>query len=51
MRHTSLFRLFEGNDVTVEFDSPCELQIDGETILDVKKYTVASALAETVVKR
>ena len=51
LKHTSLFRLFEGNDITVEFETPCELQIDGETILDVKKYTVASALAEPVVRR
>lgn len=29
-----------GSDVTVEFDSPCALQIDGETVTDVHKYSV-----------
>ena len=51
LKHTSLFRLFEGNDITVELESPCDLQIDGEIFLDVKKYTVASAHAETLEKR
>lgn len=31
-----------GKEVTVEFDSPCALQIDGETVLNVKKYTVTT---------
>lgn len=37
-------------EVTVEFDSPCSLQIDGETVLDVKSYTakVASRAAAIV---
>lgn len=29
-----------GKDITVEFDKPCALQIDGETILNVKKYRI-----------
>ena len=29
----------EGHEITVEFDIPCALQIDGETVLNVKKYT------------
>ncbi len=28
-----------GREITVEFDKPCALQIDGETILDVTSYT------------
>ncbi len=29
-----------GHEVTVEFDVPCALQVDGETFLNVLKYTV-----------
>ena len=29
-----------GKEVKVEFDSPRALQIDGETVLGVKEYTV-----------
>lgn len=43
--------VFTGNDITVEFDRPCALQIDGETVLNVTKYQVKSAaLAEEVNK-
>jgi len=31
--------IYTGKEITVEYSSPCELQIDGETILDVKTYT------------
>ena len=31
-----------GREITVEFDEPRPLQVDGETILGVKKYTVRS---------
>ena len=34
--------VFRGNVITVEFEKPCALQIDGETILDVTEYTVHS---------
>ena len=30
----------KGHEVTVEFDRPTALQIDGETVLDVTSYTV-----------
>ena len=40
-----------GKEITVEFDSPRSLQIDGETLLNIKKYTVRShALAPTKAK-
>ncbi|MDE7257091.1 MAG: diacylglycerol kinase family protein [Clostridia bacterium] len=32
--------VLKGKTVTVEFDKPCALQIDGETILGVNEYTV-----------
>lgn len=35
--------ILSGKEVTVEFEKPCALQIDGETILGVTKYTVTSA--------
>lgn len=35
--------LISGKQVTVKFDKPCALQIDGETILNVTEYTVKSA--------
>ena len=34
--------VLSGHEVTVEFDSPCALQIDGETITGVTKYTAHS---------
>ena len=34
---------FEGYDISVEFDSPRELQIDGETVVDVSEYRAVSA--------
>jgi diacylglycerol kinase family enzyme len=32
-----------GKEITVKFDRPCALQIDGETVLDVTSYTVKAA--------
>ena len=34
--------LREGHEITVKFDTPCALQIDGETYLGVTEYTVRS---------
>lgn len=39
IKHTDFIEIIEGREVTVEFDKPCALQIDGETILDVSSYT------------
>lgn len=35
----SMVKILEGKEIRVKFDEPCALQIDGETILDVKEYT------------
>lgn len=35
-------KIYEGNDVTVRFDEPTPVQIDGETIRNVTEYTVSS---------
>ncbi|MBQ9760749.1 MAG: diacylglycerol kinase family protein [Clostridia bacterium] len=38
--HTDVFSVMTGHHITVEFDRPTALQIDGETVLGVKSYTV-----------
>lgn len=40
VKHTKYVEILEGRDMTVEFDAPCALQVDGETILNVTKYVV-----------
>ena len=41
-RHTKYIELIKCDEVTVKFDTPCALQIDGETILGVSEYTAYS---------
>jgi len=41
-----MITVLTGHEITVEFDQPSPLQIDGETILDVTKYTARSALSK-----
>lgn len=40
VKHTEYTTIIEAKEVSVEFDVPCALQIDGETIKNVKGYTV-----------
>lgn len=40
IKHTKFIELHTGHEVTVEFDRPTALQIDGETVVGVTKYTV-----------
>jgi diacylglycerol kinase family enzyme len=42
VKHTDVFKAFTGKSVSVEFDSPTAMQIDGETISNVKSYTVST---------
>lgn len=42
VKHTNMVAVHTGKEITVEFDRPTPLQIDGETILDVTKYTAKS---------
>ena len=42
LQHDKMVELLHGSEITVEFDAPCALQIDGETILGVTKYTAHS---------
>ena len=44
----SMVETFTGHEVTVSFDRPTALQIDGETIRDVLTYTVKSEKALNV---
>ena len=43
VNHTKQVAVFEGYDITVEFDGPCALQIDGETVLAVTEYNARSS--------
>lgn len=38
IKHTKQVDILTGNEITVEFDRPVALQIDGETILNVQNY-------------
>lgn len=42
VRHTKYIEVVKCDEVTVKFDTPCALQIDGETILGVTEYTAYS---------
>ena len=39
-KYRKMVDFFVGDEITVEFDRPNALQIDGETILGVTKYHV-----------
>ena len=40
VNHTEMVEVMTGKNITVEFDRPTALQIDGETILGVTGYSV-----------
>lgn len=44
VKQTDVAAVHTGHEITVEFDRPTPLQIDGETILNVTKYTARSAV-------
>lgn len=43
VNHTEMVAVHTGKEITVTFDKPCALQIDGETHLNVSSYTVHAA--------
>lgn len=43
IRHTNMVSIIQGKQITVRFDRPSALQIDGETVLNVSEYTVHAA--------
>lgn len=40
VKKEKIVHIHTGKEIHVEFDRPCALQIDGETVLDVTEYTV-----------
>ena len=44
IKHSKTVTVHTGHEITVEFDKPTPLQIDGETILDVRSYTARSVV-------
>lgn len=45
LKYDKAIAIHKGNEITVKFDEPTALQIDGETILGVTEYTVRSRAA------
>ena len=50
VKHKSMVTIHTGHEITVEFDRPTPLQIDGETIPNATSYTVRSALCGSKVE-
>ena len=48
VKHTDMVTVLEGRDITVRFDRPTALQIDGETILGVTEYRAVAYAGEPV---
>ena len=44
VKHTKFVAIHTGHHISVSFDKPSPLQIDGETILNVRKYEVRTAV-------
>ena len=42
VKHTTHMAILRGREIEVEFDSPCALQIDGETVLNITSYRVTA---------
>ena len=42
VKHTEMVEIYEGYDVEVVFDAPCDFQVDGEVYTGVLKYSVHS---------
>ena len=43
VKHKNVVSIHQGREITVEFDRPTPLQIDGETILNVSSYTARAS--------
>lgn len=43
VKHTERVEIIKGHDITVRFDRPTALQIDGETMLNVTEYRAVAA--------
>ena len=49
VKHKKQVKVYSGSEITVEFDRPTPLQIDGETILNVTSYTTHAAPVKAAV--
>ncbi len=47
VKHTKHIAILTGKEIEVAFDRPTPLQIDGETVLGVEKYTVSAGVGAT----
>ena len=46
VRATDVVEILQGHEIHISFDRPSALQIDGETVLDVREYSVTTAPVE-----
>lgn len=46
VKHTKMVEVLSGSEITVAFDRPTALQIDGETVTGVTEYSVAADAAK-----
>jgi diacylglycerol kinase family enzyme len=44
VKHSKMVAVHTGNEITVEFDQPTPLQIDGETVLNVTRYKAKTVM-------
>ncbi len=51
IKHTEFIDIVKADEVTVRFDKPCALQIDGETILNVTEYSAKSSAKVKIEKQ
>ncbi len=49
VKYTKYIHIFKGHDITVKFDVPTALQIDGETVLGVSEYRVVSKVPANII--
>ncbi len=45
IKHSECIDIHTGHNITVKFDKPCALQIDGETVLGVTEYSVKTSVS------
>ncbi len=48
VNHKKMVKILTGKNITVKFDSPRAVQVDGETILDVTEYTACAKVPANV---
>lgn len=47
VKHTDMVDVIKGREITVEFDKPTPLQVDGETYVNVSRYSVFAGSTES----